>query len=832
MAAIDQYIKRIPNAELQEQLSIEIARLTKNKRFGLVFENHLPDNVVMPEVTIRRGTKVALRGKTPNDVYEVQSISEGEVTCALVQDVESEMARQLTTGVDTRTAVCRHLVTLEDKVFPLNDLVAVAQRGDVIYPYLKPMDSVENAPDSGLWHTLIEADNYHALQMLAYLYPGIVDCIYIDPPYNKPDSHDWKYNCDYVDGTDSYRHSKWLSMIEARLKIAKKLLNPEDSVLIVTIDELEYHHLGCLLEQMFPEARIQMVSDIINPRGATRDGQFSRSDEYIYIVQLGNNSVSYPRKNVKHYVEWYRLRRTDLESRRGTSKGGTQQFYPIYVDKTTEKVIKIGNPLSINENREDVPQIENAIPVFPINNDGIEMNWGVTPDTLQLLLDNHFVRVKKNKEGKPQPYLIHYISYKQFDNISNGNARIEGYNEDGTAIVVEEEGHVIRPGSAWNNSYHNAGTYGSELIGEILCDKRFSFPKSLYSEHDTLKYFLAEKKNALVIDFFAGSGTTLHAVNLLNKEDGGNRRCIMVTNNEIGEKKEKQLSKKGIRPGDDEWEKWGIARYVNWPRTKCSILGTDVNGKPIQGDYITPLTETKKTDRKFTQINFFPADANKKQKKALVTLINKQKDIKLPTMKEDVHFLVSDDDDYNASILFDINEAEAWLEALDGNTHITNLYIVAEKETAYKIIKAEVNELMGQIEETIPVKMPMSDGFKANAAFFKLGFLDKRSVSRGRQLQELLPLLWMKAGAVGKCPKKMTGDYAFMPENRMAILTDERFFPRFKNELAEHPEIEVVYLITDSQSAYLAMVEELKDVKTYQLYRDYLENFRINYATK
>ena len=283
MAAIDQYIKRIPNAELQEQLRIEIARLTKKKRFGLVFENHLPDNVIMPEVTIRRGTKVALRGKTPNDVYEVQSISEGEVTCALVQDVESEMARQLTSGIDTRTVVCRHLVTLEDKVFPLNDLVAVAQRGDVIYPYLKPMDSVENAPDSSLWHTLIEADNYHALQTLAYLYPGMVDCIYIDPPYNKPDSHDWKYNCDYVDGTDSYRHSKWLSMIEARLKIAKKLLNPEDSVLIVTIDELEYLHLGCLLEQMFPEANIQMISSVTNHAGNGKKDDFCRINEYIFF---------------------------------------------------------------------------------------------------------------------------------------------------------------------------------------------------------------------------------------------------------------------------------------------------------------------------------------------------------------------------------------------------------------------------------------------------------------------------------------------------------------------------------------------------------------------
>lgn len=262
MAAVDQYIERIPNPELREQIREQVNRLTKKKHFGLVYESHLPDNVLLPEVKIRRGTKVALRGKTPNEVYEVQ-------------DIESN------------NAICRNLASLKDKTFPLDDLVAVAQLGDVIYPYLKPMDSVENAPDSDLWHTLIEADNYHALQTLVYLYPGMVDCIYIDPPYNKPNSHDWKYNCDYVDGTDAYRHSKWLSMMEARLKIAKKLLNPNDSVLIVTIDELEYHHLGCLLEQMFPEARIQMVSCNINPGGVSRLTEFTRTDEYIYFVKIG-----------------------------------------------------------------------------------------------------------------------------------------------------------------------------------------------------------------------------------------------------------------------------------------------------------------------------------------------------------------------------------------------------------------------------------------------------------------------------------------------------------------------------------------------------------------
>ena len=116
-------------------------------------------------------------------------------------------------------------------------LVVVAKFGDPIFPCLKAMDSVCNAPDSDLWHTLIEADNYHALQLLEYLYAGKVDCIYIDPPYNTG-ARDWKYNNDYVDLADSYRHSKWLSMMEVRLSIAKKLLTPK-GVIICAIDENE-----------------------------------------------------------------------------------------------------------------------------------------------------------------------------------------------------------------------------------------------------------------------------------------------------------------------------------------------------------------------------------------------------------------------------------------------------------------------------------------------------------------------------------------------------------------------------------------------------------------
>lgn len=128
------------------------------------------------------------------------------------------------------------------------------------------------------------------MQLLEYLYPKQVDCIYIDPPYNTG-ARDWKYNNDYVDSSDSYHHSKWLSMMQRRLKIAKRLLNPENSVLIVTIDEKEYLHLGCLLEEMFPEARIQMISTVINPKGNRRDNEFSRCEEYIYSIYIGAAAI-------------------------------------------------------------------------------------------------------------------------------------------------------------------------------------------------------------------------------------------------------------------------------------------------------------------------------------------------------------------------------------------------------------------------------------------------------------------------------------------------------------------------------------------------------------
>lgn len=124
----------------------------------------------------------------------------------------------------------------------------------------------------------------------------------------------------------------------------------------------------------------------------------------------------------------------------------------------------------------------------------------------------------------------------------------------------------------------------------------------------------------------------------------------------------------------------------------------------------------------------------------------------------------------------------------------------------------------------------MSDGLEANAVFFKLGFLNKTAVSLGRQLAELFPVLWLKAGAHGSCPN-LEDKNAYMQilqENRFALLIDEKHFQEFNNEVMKHPQIQTIYIVTDSEAGYREMISGYGDKDTFQLYRDYLDNFRIN----
>lgn len=272
----------------------------------------------------------------------------------------------------------------------------------------------------------------------------------------------------------------------------QKLLNPQDSVLIITIDEKEYLHLGCLLEEMFPEAKMQMISITISPSGAKRDSLFSRSDEYIYILLFGNAHVSHPTGdgNEKE-IRWFYLRRTDYASRRGTKKGGIAQFYPIYVNNKTKEIQCIGDYLTPEQNITDIPLIEGTTAVFPIREDGVEMNWGVTKETLQDLLNKGFVQVT---DGYPlQPYIFKYVSTTYAKKFKEGRWKIVGERNDKSKIIVETAGKITRATTVWQNKLYDAGAYGTSLLKSIIGDGKFNFPKSIYSVMDTLRYFVGEK---------------------------------------------------------------------------------------------------------------------------------------------------------------------------------------------------------------------------------------------------------------------------------------------------------------------------------------------------
>lgn len=697
MARIHELLEEVKDPSLRRRLSEEVANLTRNKKFGLVFEDHEVERTLLYGVNIRAGMPAVKKAGKINEVWDVLKVEDGQ-------------------------AMCRRSTTGEIATIATDELVAVAQFGDPIFPTLQPVDRIENAPNSGLWHTLIEADNYHALQLLEYLYAGKVDCIYIDPPYNTG-ARDWKYNNDYVDGSDAYRHSKWLSMMEKRLRIAKRLLNPVDSVMIITIDEKEYLHLGCLLEELFPSAKMQMISTVINPSGVSRDNEFYRTDEYIFILRFGDcvparmvlsDEWVTARTTGKDKLRWRRIRR---QGSHDTRRDAANQFYPIYISLDGKKYVGAGESLPLEVSKDTIPVRQDVITVWPIKPDGTEGCWQISQDSLNDLFNKGYIKITWTKKWG---YTPQYLAKGERAKVERGQFPIIGRDEYGTIITEDaiDEAPFV-PGTQWRISTHNAREHGAKLLRRIFLDKRFDFPKSLYAVTDVLRFFVQDKPEALIVDFFAGSGTTLHAVNLLNREDCGKRRCIMVTNNEVSEVEAKALSDKGFHPGDAEWESLGIARYVNWPRTVGSIKGVDVKGNHLQGNYIDQEGE----------------------------------------------------------------------------------------------------------------EFPMSDGFLSNVEYFKLSFLDRNKVSLGMQFREILPLLWLKSGAIGKRPELPSDEdlpeMMVLPENGFAILLEEECFAGFARRLAETSGIHIVYFVTDSEDAFREMSANVPAKQTFQLYRDYIDNFVI-----
>ncbi|CAG4926336.1 site-specific DNA-methyltransferase [Paraburkholderia gardini] len=559
--------------QLGADLDREFKVLSSRLPFGLNFERHSPEAVELPQCPIRKGDKVRvlpLRGtvkKGDQRLWQVKAIHK-----------TTKQADLVLLGFDS----------VETQRVALDDLVVVAEFSDTIHPGVVSTGKVQRGGEKP-FHTVINGENYHVLNALTYTHRGKVDAIYIDPPYNTG-AKDWKYNNDYVEGDDLYRHSKWLAMMERRLLVAKELLNPADSVLIVTIDEKEYLRLGLLLEQAFPEARIQMVSSVINPASSARKGEFGRSNEYVFLAYFGDASPSplvldpdwfgKTSGKRKDRIRWQELSRRGDNGRR---LARPNLFYPLFVLEDGSAIHSVGDEVPTDADLSSVQAPAGTVAVWPIRQDGSHGTWGRNPQSLRAALSQGFVRLGG---FTPRGMAVYHLASGEQKKVLDGTYPVTGYRPDGSVIVDDSDYQTaLVPGTQWDIQSHDASSFGSALLTRLLPGRRFPFPKSLYAVEDVIRFFVKEKPEAIILDFFAGSGTTGHAVMRLNKQDGGRRQCISVTNNEVASDEQKALREQRVRPGDAKWERLGICDYITKPRIKAAITGKTPDGEPIKGDY-------------------------------------------------------------------------------------------------------------------------------------------------------------------------------------------------------------------------------------------------------
>jgi adenine-specific DNA-methyltransferase len=343
---------------------------------------------------------------------------------------------------------------------------------------------------------LIEGDNYHALSVLNYTHRSAFDVIYVDPPYNTG-ARDWKYNNDFVDSEDPYKHTKWVSFMDHRLRLTKQLLS-DDGICCVTIDDYEMPRLWMLMEEIFGEDNHLGTAAIrINPGG--RKTKRSLATQHEYALFFSKNPNTQVAKIVKDVIDkthsykqdengrWYEERNLRKEGQDSLAADDSDRFYPIYVNSRTGAISSLQ---------------KFDIKILPIDTQGKKRIWRRGKNDIDQLYRDGDIFTKETKHGT-QLYF-----------------RFRGGVEGET------------PKSFWEDARYSASEHGTQILDEILGNIGcFPFPKSLWAVVDCIKV-CSQKKDATVLDFFAGSGTTGHAVLELNKMDGGNRRFVLCTNNE------------------------------------------------------------------------------------------------------------------------------------------------------------------------------------------------------------------------------------------------------------------------------------------------------------
>ena len=346
---------------------------------------------------------------------------------------------------------------------------------------------------------IIKGNNLIALHTLKQQFRGQVKVIYIDPPYNpESPSNTFMYN-------NNFKRSSWLTFIRNRLEVAKELLR-EDGSMIIAIDENEQNYLGVLLDEVFQEREKHCITIIHNPRGV-QGTNFSYIHEYAFFVIPKGKKVIGDREISTEEITWNNFRNWGGESRREDAKNC---FYPVIVEN--DEVIGFGDVLDNNEHpSEQTVKCETRDFVYPIDQNKVERKWRYARQSVDEI--KHLLRAKKT--------------------------------ETGYEIELGKDFGMYR--TVWEDKRYDANIYGTQIVKSLVPDCNFDFPKSLWNVYDCLLSVVENDKDAIILDFFGGSGTTAHAVLELNKTDGGNRKFIICEQMHYVETVTKERVKKVIK---------------------------------------------------------------------------------------------------------------------------------------------------------------------------------------------------------------------------------------------------------------------------------------------
>ena len=766
MAQIDRAIETIADDEVRENVKRAVDALRNETRFGLVFEGHPPEQLPLAGARVRRGSVVARRDGDMAETMIVLSVRAGEARCAIANGEVVEIS--------------------------VEDLVVLQKPGQRLYPSLQPVDQVRRGGDSPS-HVLIEGENHSALRLLGWTHINRVDCIYIDPPYNTG-ATSWMYNNRIVDGNDAYRSSKWLAMMERRLRLAKPLLK-EDGVLIVTIDENEVATLRMLLERgdLFGGWDIHIVAIEHNPRGI--QGQnFSVTNEFALFVVPPRKQLIASRRLPPEEQLSQPLRKWGAVSTRDTARNC---FYPI---RFKDGVFVDAGPVLPDDQHPDAPisyLADGTTEFWPIDHNGVERKWRYARNRIDDIAAN--LRVKRGRHGEQ----VHLVN-------------------DSAAVKT-----------VWRSPRYAAFSHGTKLVNDIS-GGRFPFPKSLYATYDCVDLVVRNRPNAVVLDFFGGSGTTLHSVAMMNAIDGGRRQCITVTNNEIGLSDQKRLRAEGLRPGDEAWEAEGICRSITFPRLRNAILGARPNGAELEGTWSTGRWMADVRPIALQAVDALAGSIHNASALGQIAAI-----FGLPAnFKEPFHVPAPGGGD--VAILFDPKTADALIEQIneqagETGTHVKRLFYIppASKQDA-RALRDRLASSLPPHSSLVEEARPFGEGLPANLAYVRLNQIDPDNLEAGRGLDDLLPTLWLMAGAFGEMPQTSGYNPRFLvPEDaRYALLVDAAAFQAFSKDVQAHGSVEWVFVVADSVQAYDAVLKRLptsaRTGRTRRLYSSYLDNFTID----